>query len=645
MKKVLRKKQYYLMFSYSLFLMFFLLISPSYAQEPVEELSGWFSIIWGDSEDGTSSILYTLADADMQDTILQLDETVIKDLGGVMKFNGRHVSVQGTLDTASDASMRSASAQVSQEVFNVISISIAPQLKTQALAIDDVPEAAVTGANPWVTIMCKFSDKADEPNDVSYFNGMYSSTNGLNDYWKELSFDIANINGSGVGGTGWYTLPYTVSHYNESGTKGGTEDLYALADDCIAAADADVDYTLYEGINMMFNFDFDYGYAWGGSIYRTLDGEFKRWSITWEPPWSYRDISVIAHEMGHGFGLPHSDAPGMGTYDNPWDVMSKDRYNCSASTDPTYGCMAQHTISYHKDMLGWIPSARKLTVSSGTETTVVLEDLASPATSNYQMVKVMIGDTSSYYSLEARKFTGYDVKVPDEGIVIHDVGTSAVLEPDGANTNLWSVGETFVDEENDITVTVNADTGTGFEVTINNDTDTDNDGIQDDNCPETWNAEQKDADNDTIGDLCDDTPGCGGCGDSACEESLTDKVEELLTHYYLNILDRSPDSGGFAYWTDVIISLVSSGGDLKEGFISFAQTFFNSQEYLDRNRTNTEYIRDLYNTFFDREFDTGGLAYWVGELGSGASRDEVLDQFVNSEEFDAFMDELFFGIS
>jgi hypothetical protein len=49
--------------------------------------------------------------------------------------------------------------------------------------------------------------------------------------------------------------------------------------------------------------------------------------------------------------------------------------------------------------------------------------------------------------------------------------------------------------------------------------DTDGDGIPDssDNCPDTCNPEQLDADGDGIGDICDDTPGCGGCGQDACE--------------------------------------------------------------------------------------------------------------------------------
>ena len=51
--------------------------------------------------------------------------------------------------------------------------------------------------------------------------------------------------------------------------------------------------------------------------------------------------------------------------------------------------------------------------------------------------------------------------------------------------------------------------------------DSDGDGVSDsiDNCPKICNPLQLDADEDNIGDACDDTSGCGGYGQPACEVS------------------------------------------------------------------------------------------------------------------------------
>jgi M6 family metalloprotease-like protein len=444
---------------------------PTTGSMPIEgqdwSQSGWFSIIWGDGPEGASQTVYTLTDNSGQTTVLVMNETLTQSLGGVLSLNRKYVSVQGVW--AAPLSVQGASM-----VLSVTSISLALSPGTKAPGGNVL--SAVIGSKPWVSIMCKFSDYNDEPKNLAYFQGMYANTKpGLDHYWRELSYGIANVAGSSA--AGWFVLPHTEAYYNPTDTQGGTN-LNLLAADCIAVADASVNFALYSGINMMFNTNFDNGYAWGGGGYLTLDGVTRFWSTTWEPPWAYSDISVIQHEMGHGFGLPHSSGAYGQTYDNAWDVMSKDRYNCAAATDPTYGCIGQHTISYHKNLLGWISSGQKFTAGQNISTTITLEQLALPQTGNYKMAQIPIdGSSTHFYTIEARRLTGYDIKLAGAAVIIHEVDITRdipahVIDADGnGNTAdagaMWVVGETFTDASHGISVTVLLATSTGFQVSIN----------------------------------------------------------------------------------------------------------------------------------------------------------------------------------
>lgn len=111
-------------------------------------------------------------------------------------------------------------------------------------------------------------------------------------------------------------------------------------------------------------------------------------------------------------------------------------------------------------------------------------------------------------------------------------------------------------------------------------------------------------------------------------------VTMFVSRLYTKALGRNYDVNGLNDWCNRIC-------DGKWSVTDVATTgFFNSQEFLNKNLSNEEYVKVLYRTFLDREYDAAGLADWVGKLNSGAmTRDQVLRGFSYSAEFSNMMKE------
>jgi len=433
-------------------------------REPGElnRMHGILTVVWGDPapwDSRTDVTKYFLLDDNRITTEVLLDEELVRAAGGASTLDGRRVElvVEPDLELAEDR----------PQMVNTVVRSIrflSNEARTKA-------SKAVTGSRPWVSILCKFSDVSSEPKPLSYFQNMYAGTYpGLDHYWREVSYDIANVAGSAA--VAWVDLPHPVSRYETD--DGG--DLNAMVADCTAAADPYVYFPDFVGINMMFNDTFG-PFAWGGTRYLSLDGvPNRRYSVTWEPPWGYANSCVMAHEMGHGFGLPHSNnADGDDdTYDNPWDVMSN-AWGW-ALFDSTYRYLGKHTIAYHKNMLGWIGAGEKLDISSYGVYWASLDHLTLQSTSNLRLVTIQIPDSSRYYTLEVRDLVEYDGELPGFAVIIHEVDASrqqdawlvdSVDPKDGADEGaMWRVGECFEDVPNQIEVCVQSVTTEGFDIRV-----------------------------------------------------------------------------------------------------------------------------------------------------------------------------------
>jgi endo-1,4-beta-D-glucanase Y len=118
-------------------------------------------------------------------------------------------------------------------------------------------------------------------------------------------------------------------------------------------------------------------------------------------------------------------------------------------------------------------------------------------------------------------------------------------------------------------------------------------------------------------------------------------ASSLITHYYQAILGRAPEASGLSYWLGEVVRVQGLGIDIQEAFRVMAGQFFTSDEYLNQNTNDPQYVTDLYETFFDRDPDTEGLSYWTGQLTAGLPRSVVLFHFLFSDEFAVTMQSLF----
>lgn len=124
----------------------------------------------------------------------------------------------------------------------------------------------------------------------------------------------------------------------------------------------------------------------------------------------------------------------------------------------------------------------------------------------------------------------------------------------------------------------------------------------------------------------DNIPVSGSCAicDSGSHE-VTPEIQAFAERLYTCCLDREPDAVGLNDWSTALAN-GAKGSEVASGFVF-------SQEYKNKDASDTQYVLMLYKTMLGREADTPGVTDWVLQLRNGASREAVYNGFVGSTEF------------
>lgn len=362
------------------------------------------------------------------------------------------------------------------------------------------PAAAVTGKQPLAVVLCKFSDKTDEPHPTSYYEDMFTASGagkqGVFDYWKDVSYGKLDLTGTVV--KGWYELDMTLAEWQALG-RGA-----ARVSVCAAQA-KDIDLHKFAGVVVLTNQvnrneDLSGGKPPKNAAVKIGDTTYD--SLGWMIAEEDQQFNGILHETGHSFGIDHSrtltQQPGNSDYGDSWDVMSC--FQCKGTTSKWGinifggGGHGPGLNAVQLDTAGWIPAEREVRDfdnRSCGQRTVELAALNHPEASKYLEARIPaavpinkpvgpVSTTGDYYTVELRGKSGWDAALDQDVVLLHLHGqdgfsywvdTSSVagafykVRFTGESFGLYA-GEEYVDTANNAYVAVNAIDNVAHKTTV-----------------------------------------------------------------------------------------------------------------------------------------------------------------------------------
>ena len=107
---------------------------------------------------------------------------------------------------------------------------------------------------------------------------------------------------------------------------------------------------------------------------------------------------------------------------------------------------------------------------------------------------------------------------------------------------------------------------------------------------------------------------------------LTTSADHAVYLLYQVAFARMPDTAGLRFWARI--------GD-NSGALSVAQSFLNSEEFLNKyqaNLSNDQFLAEVYKNAFHRNPDPLGASFWIDQLNKGLGKDQLMLDFAVSNE-------------